>query len=86
MKKMTLKSKSGLKEVLLELSIVCIVALALITMQSCDNKKDNSTSNNEHNDGMNSVNTKTEDPKDVAEDHNDAKFNKDTEKEAQLMG
>jgi putative membrane protein len=85
MKKPTIKNKSGLKEVLLELALVCIVMITTVSLQSCDNRKNNSSGETDHNNNMNGVSTKTEDPKDVAEEHNDAKFNKDTEKEAQLM-
>jgi putative membrane protein len=91
MKRVTLKNKSGLKEVLLEVVLVCVVAITLITFQSCDDNKHDGDNRNEkelHGDtdnNMNAADTRTEDPKDVAEDHNDAKFNKDAEKEAQFM-
>lgn len=86
-----IKDKAGFKEVLLELILVCIVAISMITMQSCDSKKRDANSYDDHGnhsagtDGKNSAMTNTTDPKDVAEEHNDAKFHKDAEKDAQFM-
>src|ERR1044071_2120459 len=90
MKKIILKNKIGLKELVLELAIVLVVAITLVTLQSCNDKHDangpyDNRDHNNNDDRMNGVNTKTEDPKDVAEEHNDAKFRKESEKEAQLM-
>jgi putative membrane protein len=79
MKKFILKNGTELKELLFQVALVIGVGLAVVVFQGCkDNaeRENNEMNHNDYNKG---------DVKEVAEEHNDAKFSKDDEKAAQFL-